>query len=174
MEEKKLTDEEIVKALEIGSKCCEHNYLEHWELVGVCKNALDLIHRLQDEIQALSGTIHHEKEKQKQKAEIERLEKRNSVLLYEKDAMEAQCIGFQKQVDELTIENENAQKALHNYLQPRKEIEMQAVKDTARDIYRKAEKKAYFKDGGHYDKDRYLLDMTDLKGIVNGYGLEVE
>ena len=94
--------------------------------------------------------------------EIERLEKRNGMLLCEKDAMEAQCIGFQNQVDELTEENgwlegynsglkyENAElqkqvdelTAFKNeaismslYGKGRKDGEKIAVKDTAKEIF---------------------------------------
>lgn len=47
-------------------------------------------------------------------------------------------------------------------------------KYTAEEIYYKAEKKAHFKDGGYYDKDRYYLDMKDLKEILKQFGVEVE
>lgn len=40
-----------------------------------------------------------------------------------------------------------------------------ARKETAEKIKTKAKEKAYFKDGGYYDKDRYLLDMADLDEI---------
>lgn len=73
-----MTNEEIIKALEMGSKCCKHNYLEYWELVRACQNGLDLIQHLQGEnaglkergeivINSLHETI------DTQKAEIERL-----------------------------------------------------------------------------------------------------
>lgn len=110
MNEKKLTDEEIIKALEIGSKCCEHNYLEYWELVGTCQNALDLIHRLQAENAGLKSELkrelaEHEEFTKKAKTEIERLteEKTESA----KTAVEVieQNIELQKQVDELKEEN---------------------------------------------------------------------
>lgn len=49
-----------------------------------------------------------------------------------------------------------------------------ARKETAEKIYRKAEKKAHFKDGGYYDKDRYYLDMEDLKEILKQFGVEIK
>ena len=50
----------------------------------------------------------------------------------------------------------------------------QERKETAEKIYYKAEKKAYFKDGGYYDKDRYYLDMEDLKEILKQFGVEIK
>ena len=48
-------------------------------------------------------------------------------------------------------------------------------KETAREILRKAEKKARFVDGGHYGKDRYELDLDDLKTIIKkDFGVEVD
>lgn len=47
-------------------------------------------------------------------------------------------------------------------------------KETAEKIYYKAEKKAHFQDGGYYDKDRYYLDMEDLKEILKGLGVEIK
>lgn len=47
-------------------------------------------------------------------------------------------------------------------------------KETAEKIYYKAEKKAHFKDGGYYDKDRYYLDMEDLKEILKQFGVEIK
>ena len=42
----------------------------------------------------------------------------------------------------------------------------QARKNTAEKIKRKAKEKAFFKDGGYYDKDRYLIDIADLDEIL--------
>lgn len=85
MEEKKLTDEEIIDGLECcgNSRCEQRCFGYKMDGISRCiniliKNALDLIHRLQDEnaglkergeivINSLHGTI------DKQKAEIERL-----------------------------------------------------------------------------------------------------
>lgn len=51
----------------------------------------------------------------------------------------------------------------------------QASKEKAREILTKAEKKARFVDGGHYSKDRYELDLADLKTIIKkDFGIEVE
>lgn len=45
---------------------------------------------------------------------IEDLEKRNGILLVQKDAMEANCIAYQKQVDELTSTLKNAVDSIIN------------------------------------------------------------
>ena len=105
-----------------------------------------------------------------QKAEIERLteeHKKDTMLLYASglacEQVKAENTKLQKQVEYWESETKIA----------RRDID-EAVKDTAKEIYRKAEKKAYFKDGGHYDKDRYFLDMDNLKELVQDYGVEVE
>lgn len=82
MNEKKLTDEEIVKALE----CCEDDEnvncgdcpLVRESCAVIRKYALDLIHRLQDENATLKAElkkelVEHEEFTKKAKAEIERL-----------------------------------------------------------------------------------------------------
>ena len=93
-EDKKLNDEEIVKALECcnGVTCgdCPYKKKNISCLNGRKTNdSLDLIRRLQ--------------------SENKKLEKRNGVLLCEKDAMEAQCIAIEKRVDEL-VEKEKPKK----------------------------------------------------------------
>lgn len=51
----------------------------------------------------------------------------------------------------------------------------QSRKETAKEIFYKAERKSYFQDGGHYGKDRHLIDIEELKQIIkNEYGVEVE
>ena len=60
------------------------------------------------------------------------------------------------------------------YISQLKEECKQARKETAEKIYYKAEKKAHFKDGGYYDKDRYYLDMEDLKEILKQFGVEIK
>lgn len=47
-------------------------------------------------------------------------------------------------------------------------------KETAREIFTKAQKKAHFKDGGYYGTDRYLLDMKDLQEILKKFDVELE
>ena len=186
MNEKKLTDEEIVKALE---NCLNGNYKTkckdcyYDKLDNICKDMdrdlLDLIHRLQAENERLTEEKWDAQDDLDNYHEINReLGKQNAEL--------------QKQVDELKeryLEESKERVKFEQFYQRKchdrniglgvqrahyeKKLK-QAVKDTAKEIYRKAEKKSYFKDGGHYDKDRYLLDMANLKEIVNGYGVEVE
>ena len=64
---------------------------------------------------------------------------------------------------DLGIENQKLKEALEN-----------KGKETAEKIYYKAEKKAHFKDGGYYDKDRYYLDMEDLKEILKQFGVDLK
>ena len=116
-----------------------------------------------------------EKQNDKKSAEIERLTKERDGYL---DGRFAVCHALremkkgnaelQKQVDELTIKNENAQKALHNYLQPRKEIEMQAIKDAAKEILDKciAIDKAT---GG-----KGFVCIEAISELVKGKSMEVE
>lgn len=140
MNKKELTDEEIVKALEIcktssikGCDGCPFDTLSYCDEITI--NALNLINR--------------------QKAEIERLtEERKTAnmhdLMYwfnaykecaddcEKYVIEAsdnkaECIRLQKQVDELKEERENMQTEII----ATEEKRLQAVKDTAEKYYRK-------------------------------------
>lgn len=54
-------------------------------------------------------------------------------------------------------------------------IQMNARKETAKEIFYKAERKSYFQDGGHYGKDRHLIDIEELKQIIkNEYGVEID
>ena len=157
-EEKKLTDEEVVKALRKQPTYDTVLYLEK----GInATDILDLIYRLQVENESLKKQIEelpkprkkilanrvysdstlkkwskedlieqirileHNWASAEQKAEIERMEKRNGMLLCEKDAMEAQCIGFQKQVDELTEENNILSKVIGSSKRKTKILELQ-------------------------------------------------
>ena len=148
-----MNDAEIVKRLEWcvqrRENCCLDCGLEN----PPCDDdnfivlILDIIHRLQREKAEYERKLsdgelvskdwhdeqvgHAELVIEEQKSEIERLEKRNSILLYENDAMEAQCIGFQKQVDELKQAKNNA---LDIISQGEQQI-LQIRKDTAKEIF---------------------------------------
>ena len=139
MEEKKLTDEEIVKALEccaVGRKCGECPYcIKKIDcLLGQRAEVdwLDLIHRLQDENERLT------KEKDKYKGLYEIMYRKYSDLQHKEfnfDALRKQrdeyldkALELQKQVDELKIKTcPNA-----DYCGGRIQ---QAVKDTAKEIF---------------------------------------
>ena len=126
MREKKLTDEEIVKALECcGSEedclSCPYHKKNMLCYYTRCSDTLDLIHRLQAENEELREKLIDEQfsvdkwmeENAEQKAEIERLTEYNANL-------NGMCLEFidknaelQKQVDELKKERENVQKILY-------------------------------------------------------------
>lgn len=116
MNEKKLTDEELLRLLEIFAKDDEPNGVRL-----LAEGALDLIHRLQDEKQKVVQDYYCEAQhcdRQKdvianQKAEIERLTEENEYL----DMVAKQALtdyqNTQVQVDELKKERENVQKILY-------------------------------------------------------------
>ena len=85
------TDKQIIKALECCGSGHAHDSCDQCPLHHV-KGCYDTV--LND--YAL-GLIH------RQQAEIARLEKANGVLLCAKDAMEANCIALQKQLEELEV-----------------------------------------------------------------------
>lgn len=120
--ENKLTDEEIVKALE----CCMRNEEENsWAYcagcpVGGCENediventdylvrgAIDLIHRLQDENKRLKKQLKSLQEDMKlevgiRNKEIERLNKENDQLVIEKRIIKDQKYEALQKLDEMT------------------------------------------------------------------------
>lgn len=88
--------------------------------------------------------------------------------------------GLRKSVDEMArarnAEGE-AQELCEKYYNEAKDLRRElkrAKQETAREIFAKAQREAYFKDGGNYDKDRYLLDMKDLQEILKKYGIKLE
>lgn len=212
MKEKKLTDEQIIKAYKccfVDTLYCDECPCNDWGCAVNHGDILDLIHRLQAEKEELKNEyVKLDLECQKLKTEndelkspkfaswklkffkaqeeIERLTNENGQLNayvngleYEREEyenMHAEIIllnnekfELQKQVDELIIKNENAQKALYNYLQPRKEIEMQAVKDTAKEILIPlidCEKQI--------DPLQTGIRWSVLKGFCKKFGVEVE
>ena len=199
-EEKKLTDEEIVKAL----KCCTVDELTDCEncplLRESCaiirKYALDLIHRLQNEVSQWKSKAEHIEEvynadrehfiktTTEQKAEIERLTEENEYL----DMVAKQALtdyqNTQVQVDELT---EKLGKVLSGIkadeLLVAKGME-QTVKDTAKEILpemlaRAKRLKEQF-DSTTYGTNREHLiatieiEIEGIKNLAKRYGVEVE
>lgn len=154
MEEKKLTDEEIVKALECCSKsfdcnnckCDKENNNRFICSENLLKDCLDLIHRLQDDYSNLKERYVkvlglNEKVIAEQKAEIERL---TAEINQRREMMSRMDCNYatelqkntelQKQVKSLTEEN----KELHNdnttliagFILQKEQVE----KDTAKEI----------------------------------------
>ena len=114
MEEKKLTDEEIVvKALELAIKWCKESGFDHADNFPLdeIKRTLDLIHRLQDENERLT------EEKDKYKGLYETMYRKYSdlqdkefnceALRKQRDEYLDKALELQKQVDELTEELKN-------------------------------------------------------------------
>ena len=133
MKEKKLTDEEIVKALE----CCTKSRCDD-ETTGDCPlkkdescstilaiNALDLINR--------------------QKAEIKRLTEENRKLGNEWDITTRYCAELQKQVDDGKKLYDFFEKLCYDYHKLEGKCK-QAVKDTAKEILQGLIDKAYVND----------------------------
>lgn len=172
MEKKKLTDEEIIKALE----CCTKSGCDD-EITGDCPlkndescstilaiNALDLIRRLQ------YGYSSASKASEEWKAKYEKERKENAEL--------------QKQVDELTKKNKQLERDKKHIFKELKEVykeleesieeEKQTVKDTAKEIYEILETWAWKlkneKGGlGHF---RFAIE-TAMQEIKQKYSLEV-
>lgn len=120
MDKKKLTDEEIIKALECCAvdevTDCENGQLLRESCAIIRKYALDLIHRLQAENEKLRNskviqeTVDYcAEDLKKAQAEIEQMEKENEELTISYNGVQKQarerCEELQKQVDELKEEN---------------------------------------------------------------------
>ena len=162
MEEKKLTDEEIVKAWEChmrdGVTCgkdCPYREKDISCLGGRhARDTIDLIHRLQNEVQRLAKVeMEHIGMIADQKAELERLTEENAIIkvnppmivgrnngktirakLLAFDKMKEQNAELQKQVDELK-KSQVVHIHIDDKLQKEYEYELkQAVKDTAKEI----------------------------------------
>ena len=123
--EKKLTDEEIVKALEncvngdYKTKCkgCYCDKLKN-SCLQMDKDVLALIHRLQSENERLNEEANQDT--------ITHID-----ICTENLSLRKQNAELQKQVDELKLDLENWKKASYGY----KYAEEQAVKDTAKEIF---------------------------------------
>ena len=164
MEEKKLTDEEIIHDLEEFAKDTEYG--------AIYKNALNLIHRLQAENETLkSKKFGMWKVKFfKAQEEIERLTEENEYLdmcgkqfFADYQKCEVENAELQKQVDELQDICLDCP-----YKLKFDEIEKQAVKDTAKEILQSLIDKAYVNE---------CIDLTvaEVKAwFREDYGVEVE
>lgn len=112
MEEKKLTDEEVIKGLECCIKgCCDKSCFGS-EMGGIAdciniltKNALDLIHRLQDENERLTEGNSIIKSNPPVIV-VRSLGKTIRAKLLDYDRTKEQNAELQKQVDELKQKNE--------------------------------------------------------------------
>ena len=159
MEEKKLTDEEIAKAILQSIEYSKTiTYFDEW---GNCKaimmtDILDLIHRLQSENERLtreSDEMFDRHAKENQAASL-LIEKRNN-----------EIAELQKQVDELKAENTELYKEHTTLIAGSILQKKQAVKDTVKEIYDFA--KGFFT----WDEEGFV---RELKELVQGYGVEVE
>ena len=188
MEEKKLTDEEIVNDIERST-----GMPSYWK-----KIVLDLIYRLQDEKQKVVQDYYCEAQHcdvqkdiiEEQKAEIERLGRRNGEKIIKIDDLEVKVMDLekqnaelQKQVDELKLELQGQfDKGVKAGCLMSKVKEKQAVKDNAKEILNKVAY-VYTEDMGYIDwlKDCYfggemerLCEKYGLKAIQTKKGVEVE
>ena len=156
-EEKKLTDEEIVKALECCTKdgwCKECPYFINGIDCGNQRSEndyLDLINRQKAEIERLTQRLdYYNKSSDYHEGNQKELEERNAEL--------------QKQVDELKTENKELYKE-HTTLIAGSILKQQdIVKDTAKEIYCHIAK-------AYYDKEMLKIFREYLK---ERYGVEVE
>lgn len=176
MQEKKLTNEEIIKALE----CCikeEHKYCVHCgEFVSQfdcmrnsISNALDLIHRLQSENERLTEDWKQRINKARQR-QFNGLKKEELASSYEKliESLEGELesrqndyVELQTKVDELKQENS----VLSVTIGLQEEIEKQAVKDTAKEICKMAKR---------HNRDSQINIERLIMSIEATYGVEVE
>ena len=201
MEEKKLTDEEIVKSLE----CCA---VEPCEDCGNCprftkeklchkanaKQSLDLINRQKAEIERLKGFLStFETVIAEQKEDIE---KRVEVLYPDfmkeyrrakndlKESLDRE-MELQKQVDELKERLRLAYEEcecegdydteLENLFEQCKKDREQAVKDTAKEILIAVQKKiTHLRANGHLGREQDIRLSRFLVGKAQDYGVEVE
>ena len=181
MEEKKLTDEMIVKALEMDCLCVVYGDCESCPFFDkdcriLPKAIKDLIHRLQDENKRLSliagivnkgvavEIVNMQETIDKQKAKIERLteerdkaKRDNTSLIYNISRVEKENDELRKQVEELKI-----------YLASEKVCSKQAVKDTAKEIL----DKAIIIDKNTGDKGFICIEA--LTELCKSKGVEVE
>lgn len=156
MEEKKLNDEEIVKALECCSSALTEEACKKCPLRRECVSksntieelALDLINR--------------------QKAEIERLTEENGQLKGYNSGLEYEVEQLQKQMDELNRKLSIVERC-EDCLTVGK-----AIKDTAKEIFeRLAKRKHQGVDLGGFFVE-YHLRLEDLNWFEVKYGVEVE
>ena len=166
MEEKKMTDEEILKSLECCTKsgrCTQCPYF----IKGIdCvneqsheKDILDFIHRLQDE-------------NAKQKVEIEKLHTLTDMQEANVNTMFENNMGLRKEIERLTTRCEIAEGTKNRLtIFDRIEIHDKAVKDTAKEIL------CELLDINVKDEDykMFFLDVCEkLEKFSQKYGVEVE
>ncbi len=184
MEEKKLTDEEIVKALEMDCLCvvyrngCENCPLFDEDCSFLPNAIKDLIHRLQSENKSLREIAIGATETQglniellqknaEQKAEIERLTREldDTISMNEMYVEKVrQNAELQKQVDELKETN----RKLFEYGASKIVECEQAVKDTVKEIWLKA--KSLEEEENDYDFPLYTFGLW----LNRRFGVEVE
>ena len=188
MDKKKLTDEEIINALDCCAvdevTDCENGPLLRESCAIIRKYALDLIHRLQAENEKLRNskviqeTVDYcAEDLKKAQAEIEQKEKENEELTISYNGVQKQarerCEELQNQVDELTAEkenlyfqNQNLQTYIDNHEQIWKRNTEKAVKDTAKEICDLILE--------HWEKKQFVeCDWLRVE-IAQKYGVEVE
>ena len=177
MEEKKLTDKEIVKVLgcciKEEHKDCMHcgEYVSQFDCMrNAISNALDLIHRQKAEIERLTErkefweNMHDKVVNQFENLEDKIEEYENALVMKQYRITE-----LQKQVDELEDICLDCP-----YKLKFDEIEKQAVKDTAKEIYEEIDKSDILvvetKEYGEIE----VVPIERLKEIIKSKGVEVE
>lgn len=199
MEEKKLTDEEIVKELEhclngdYKTKC---NGCHYDKSKGYCqdmdRDALDLIKRLQSENEILQKEnerlkkfeLYRIKKTKEQEVEIERLTKDKSFATRKMMESKAKAVELQKKVDELKEENNRYAEVFgmvgkdfytvevgewEKVKSGVKDMIQQSVKNTAKKIFQGLESMA---NNGVYQGKLTVQQMRVF--FKEQYGVEVE
>ena len=193
MEEKKLTDEEIVKALDIcyNSTCCTNEcpYFNKngrnfcMEGKAFYKNLEDLINRQKAEIERLKGFLQTFKTVIKEKDEQieQRLEEVYADFMKEykiakqdlKESLERE-VELQKQVDEAYQQGFSDGNAYETKMDELALKYEQAVKDTAKEIYKEIGKGDILVVQTQEYGEIEVVSMERLKEIVKSKGVEVE
>ena len=159
MDENKLTDEEIIKALDIcyNEPCCSNEcpyFNKHGRNFCVEDKALykDMKRVVQEHAE--------------QKAEIERLTEENRVVIHNMDFHRNKKFELQKQVDELTA-FKNEAISLSLYGKGRKDGEEVAVKDTAKEILTEIDDLTLCIIGGSNEFEKgYFQAIADMKTAI--------
>lgn len=181
MEEKKLTDKQILTALEKclstngNCTCTNCNFYtgNGYEecIVNVSKSALKLIHSLQAKNEGLLKDYYSECETcdeqkdiiAKKKAEIERLTEEKDKYQKKWHTAYMNELNLQKQVDELKV-----------YLASEKVCSKQAVKDTAKGIYKEIGKGDILVVQTQEYGEIEVVSIERLKEIIKSKGVKVE
>lgn len=178
--EKKLTDEEILKAVECCveevAKCTDCPYAEkNRKCIKLSNDVKLLVYRLQDENATLSKVINSSKRKTKilkLQREIERLTEEKQDLIVRRAGLHYSLNKLKQKMDELKAEKETlyiemsggqiVKMQLGSWSEMSKIIEQQAVKDTAKEIL------------VMFDDRNYISESELKKAIAERYGVEVE